>query len=267
MGGKSRNCETKACGPWFKTIRTMPGLTVGTNRRKPLVLRQARPAFMFMLCGINSTKKGTNISPDDRTLTVARRATQVLDTAAIIVNQTPNIHYWSISELWQATLRKLAENEPKWKRATIPKATEDVMNILINARVNVSAAERAAQGSPEAVQRFLKALDRFVEIQSQHNNLRSRSGHQAQGAAPPRPDQVAGGQLQNHENPSVRDMDEDADSEKPVIKPEPNSTIPHATPATATQMPTAPDIRERMQVLDAEKQTLAAEKQILAEAL
>ncbi|KAF4916974.1 hypothetical protein CGCVW01_v009851 [Colletotrichum viniferum] len=256
MGGKSCNCETKACGPWFQTIRTMPGLTVVTNRPKPLVLRQARPAFMFMLCGINSTKKGTNMSPAERTLTVARRATQVLATAATIIDQTPTIHYWSTSEVWQATPRKLADNEPRWKRATIPKATEDVMNILINARVNVSATARAAQGSTDDVQKFLKALDHFIEIQAQYNNLRSRPRHHAQVAAPPRHDQAAGDHLQNQENASIGEMDAESDGEKPVIKPEPSGTIPASTAATAGQALTSPEMIERVQDRDRELQDL-----------
>ncbi|KAI8250796.1 hypothetical protein K4K53_012439 [Colletotrichum sp. SAR 10_77] len=296
---RPRNHQTKACAPWFKTVRTMPGLAVAGNRHKPLVPRYSHPCFMFMLCGINNSKKETSLSCNDRMLIVARRGAEILDAAVAVIEKMNDDRHWTLGEVWQAALRDLSEKDPKWKRPTAPKAPENVMDILIKARIKFTAAERATQVSLKDVQRFLEVLDKFINIQSQRKFC-SHSRHQVPATRQPRPDQEDGDHVQNHENASIGDMSNDSDDEelgkKPefpraaavvvdvtvvyfrffatevltsclVVKPEYDPTVLDAAAVMPHQPPVSADNVKRIHVLVAENHALNSEKQSLKEAL
>ncbi|KAJ0267572.1 hypothetical protein COL940_014243 [Colletotrichum noveboracense] len=277
----------------------MPGLAVAGNRHKPLVPRHSHPCFMFMLCGINNSKKETSLSCNDRMLIVARRGTEILEAAAAVIEKMNNDRHWTPGEIWQAALRDLSEKDPKWKRPTAPKAPENVMDILIKARIKFTAAERATQVSSKDIQRFLEVLDKFINIQSQRKFC-SHCRHQVPATRQPRPDQEDGDHVQNHEDASIGDMGNDSGDEKlgkkpefphvgavvvdvtavyfrffatevltscPVVKPEYDPTIPDAAAVMPHQPPVSPDNMKRIHVLVAEKHALNSEKRSLTEAL
>ncbi|KAF4811742.1 hypothetical protein CGCSCA5_v009658 [Colletotrichum siamense] len=227
----------------------MPGLAVAGNRHKPLVPRHSHPCFMFMLCGINNSKKETSLSCNDRMLIVARRGTEILNAAAAVIEKMNNDRHWTLGEIWQAALRDLSEKDPKWKRPTAPKAPENVMDILIKARIKSTAAERATQVSSKDIQRFLEVLDKFINIQSQHKFC-SHSRHQVPATRQPRPDQEDGDHVQNHEDASIGGMGGDSDDEKLVVKPEYNPTVPDAAAVVPHQPPVSPNNMKRIHVLE-----------------
>ncbi|KAI8299053.1 hypothetical protein K4K61_010959 [Colletotrichum sp. SAR11_59] len=297
--GRPPDHQTKACAPWFKTVRTMPGLAVVGNRHKPLVPRHSHPCFKFMLCGINNSKKETSLSCNDCMLIVACRGTEILDAAAAVIEKMNNDRHWALGEIWQVALRDLSEKDPKWKRPTALKAPENVMDILIKARIKFTAAERATQVSSKDIQRFLEVLDKFINIQSQHKFC-SHSRHQVPATRQPRPDQEDGDHLQNHENASIEDMGNDSDDEKlgkksgfphvaavvvdvavlyfrffatevltscSVAKPEYDPTVPDIGAVMPHQPQVSPNNMNRIHVLVAEKHALNSDKQSLTEAL
>ncbi|KAF5484715.1 hypothetical protein CGCS363_v014500 [Colletotrichum siamense] len=269
MGGRNRTRKSKSFAPWFQTIRAMPGLSVHGSLQKPLVTRNSMEAFLFMLTGIKAGQTPNNstaMSDFNRTITVARRASEILKTAIAIVEKTHDVSHWSLADLWQAALTELSKKGPTWRFKVAAYASEEVMDVFIKARSDLSTAGRARQVASEDIQQFLDALDKFIDMKSQHNlRPRPRSRRRARPAPELRSGQAEVRDVQNHENASVGDMvDDDSDSEKPVIKPERIVPVPDAYATMNRQPSISPENIDRIQVLVAEKEALAAEKEAFA---
>ncbi|KAI8185004.1 hypothetical protein K4K48_009901 [Colletotrichum sp. SAR 10_66] len=255
MGGRNRTRKSKSVAPWFQTIRAMPGLSVHGSLQKPLVTRNSMEAFLFMLTGIKAGQTPNNstaMSDFNRTITVSRRASEILKTAIAIVEKTHDVSHWSLADLWQAALTELSKKGPTWRFKVAAYASEEVMDVFIKARSDLSTAGRARQVASEDIQQFLDALDKFIDMKSQHNlRPRPRSRRRARPAPEPRSGQAEVRDVQNHENASVGDMvDDDSDSEKPVIKPERIIPVPDAYATMNRQPSISHENIDRIQVLE-----------------